>query len=146
MDNFRIEKFSAQHLADVAKIHSMVNDGWSESSLAADMENESTCSYVAVVNDETAAFCSYLVTFDAELIFVCTHPDMRGRGIAQKLLTETINLLPDAIANVVLEVRSKNEPALALYKKLGFEKLGLRKNFYSLPKDDAVVMQYNKKV
>jgi len=41
-------------------------------------------------------------------------------------------------------VRSRNSAALALYNKLGFEKLGVRKNFYSFPKDDAVVMQYNK--
>ena len=141
MDNIVIEKFSVEHLPAVAEIHSMVNDGWSENSLAGDIDNDSTCSFVAIADGRVAAVCSYLVTFDAELIFVCTHPDMRGRGIAAKLLTETMSSLPEGISTTVLEVRSKNEPALALYNKLGFEKLGLRKNFYSNPQDDAVVME-----
>ena len=141
MENFTIEKFTAEHLPEVAEIHSRVNDGWSENSLAGDMDNDSTHSFVAVVDGRVAAFCSYLVTFDAELLFVCTHPDMRGRGIAAKLLTGTMNLLKAQIDTVVLEVRSKNAPALALYHKLGFEQLGLRKNFYSFPQDDAVVME-----
>ncbi|MBR5521288.1 MAG: ribosomal protein S18-alanine N-acetyltransferase [Oscillospiraceae bacterium] len=139
--NITVEKFSANHLEHIAAIHSVVNDGWSAQGLADDIKNDSTHSFVAVADGRAVAFCSYLVTFDAELIFVCTHPDMRGHGIAAKLLTETMNSLPEGITTVVLEVRSKNEPALALYNKLGFEKLGLRKNFYSNPQDDAVVME-----
>ena len=70
----------------------------------------------------------------------------KSRLIAEKLLTESMALLPRGISSVVMEVRSQNIAALALYNKLGFEKLGVRKNFYSVPKDNAVVMQYNKKV
>ena len=136
-----IEKFAPRHLTDVAAIHSLVNDGWSQTGLKDDMENPTTHSFVALAGGRAVAFCSYLVTFDAELLFVCTHPDMRGKGVATKLLTQSMAALPQEITNIVLEVRSKNTPALALYKKLGFTSLGLRKNFYSFPQDDAVVME-----
>jgi len=144
MNSFTIEKFSEEHVDAVSEIHSTVSDGWSKNSLVSDIDNDSTQSFVAVADGHVAAFCSYLVTDDAELLFVCTHPEKRKQGIAQKLLTESMALLPPVISSVVLEVRSRNSAALALYNKLGFEKLGVRKNFYSFPKDDAVVMQYNK--
>ncbi|MBQ5323960.1 MAG: hypothetical protein J6J58_00770, partial [Oscillospiraceae bacterium] len=39
----------------------------------------------------------------------------------------------------VLEVRESNNPAIKLYEKLGFEFLGARKNFYSNPKENALI-------
>ena len=52
--------------------------------------------------------------------------------------------MPREIYRVVLEVRSQNENAIKLYEKLGFDKLGIRKRFYSSPADDAVVMEKNR--
>ena len=144
MTDFTIEKFDLKHVEETSEIHSRVSDGWSKNSLVSDIANDSTQSFVAVADGHVAAFCSYLVTDDAELLFVCTHPDKRKQGIAEKLLTESMALLPPAVSSIVLEVRSRNTAALALYNKLGFEKLGVRKNFYSFPKDDAIVMEYNK--
>ena len=43
--------------------------------------------------------------------------------------------------SIFLEVRQSNVPALSLYKKLGFEELGIRKNFYEHPVEDAIIMK-----
>lgn len=44
------------------------------------------------------------------------------------------------ITSLTLEVRSSNEAALRLYESLGFIREGIRKDFYSKPKEDAVIM------
>ena len=83
------------------------------------------------------------MTDDAEMLFVCTHPAYRHSGLATKLIKETIAAMPDEIHRVVLEVRSKNREAISLYKKLGFVELGVRRDFYTTPNDDAIVMELN---
>ena len=140
MENIVIQPFEHSHLADVAYIHSQVLDGWGENGLAGDIENQNTHSFVALAGEKAVAFCSFLVVDDAELLFVCTHPEYRQRGIANKLLTYAIEKLPQNIDSVILEVRSQNTAAIKLYEKMGFAPLGKRKKFYSFPEDDAVVM------
>ena len=44
------------------------------------------------------------------------------------------------LERIILEVRATNEPALSLYKRKGFKELGIRKNFYDNPKEDALLM------
>jgi len=72
---------------------------------------------------------------------VAVHPDFRRSGIADALITEL-----KAIANslelsfVTLEVRESNEAARALYQKQGFSDVGKRKNYYTLPTEDAILM------
>lgn len=143
-DFIKIEPFSIKYLEEIGEIHYQVADGWSLKGLIGDLANNATKSYVAIIDDKAVGFCSYLVTDDAELEFVCTHPNYRHRGVASKLLSDTIKAMPFEINKIVLEVRSKNDIAIEMYKKLGFEELGKRKNFYSSPNDDAIVMEKNR--
>lgn len=144
LKSLKIEPFTIKHIEDVSEIHFQVLDGWSMKSLISDIANSATKSYVAEYDGRALAFCSYLVTDDAELLFICTHPSFRQQGIAKKLLSETMQMLPENIKNIVLEVRSKNESAISLYKSLGFKELGVRKGMYTIPVDDAIVMEYTK--
>ncbi|MBQ7903452.1 MAG: GNAT family N-acetyltransferase, partial [Oscillospiraceae bacterium] len=72
------------------------------------------------------------------------HQLCRQKGIATHLLDTAIRDLPTHVNSVVLEVRSQNTPAIRMYEKMGFVKLGLRKGFYSTPADDAIVMELSK--
>lgn len=81
------------------------------------------------------------VAGEAELLRICVAGDVRRGGIGRKLLEEGLRLAKeDGAEQMFLEVRSKNDPARGLYKKAGFEETGLRKNYYSDPQDDAVIM------
>ena len=72
---------------------------------------------------------------------VAVHPTMRRRGLADRLISELVDrALRRSLAFVTLEVRAGNEPAIALYRKHGFLPVGRRKNYYSLPKEDAILM------
>ena len=68
----------------------------------------------------------------------------RRRGIARALVEELIRQL-DAY-QLTLEVRASNSPAIALYESLGFVQVGLRKNYYRKPKEDALILRKEWKI
>ncbi len=76
---------------------------------------------------------------------VAVFPDCRRRGVAEALLHELLRRAQEnGLAFVTLEVRASNAPAIALYEKLGFAPVGVRKNYYSAPVEDGVLMtKYN---
>lgn len=64
----------------------------------------------------------------------------RNEGIGSALLKETIHISTKLKAKTItLEVNKNNEPAIKLYKKYGFEQVGLRKKYYN-NKEDAILM------
>ena len=81
---------------------------------------------------------------EGQIVNVATHPDHRRRG-AGRMLMEAIEA--DARARsftlLSLEVRVSNEAAIGLYRAYGFEIAGVRKGFYSAPREDAYVMLKN---
>lgn len=66
--------------------------------------------------------------------------DERNKGIGSSLLKEIIHIAKKLKAKTItLEVNENNEPAIKLYKKYGFEQVGLRKKYYN-NKEDAILM------
>lgn len=74
---------------------------------------------------------------------IAIHPDHRRKGIALRL-TEALKLEGEKLelSFLTLEVRESNLAAIKLYEKAGFETVAKRKNFYSDPKEDAILMTY----
>ena len=83
-----------------------------------------------------------IIADEAELLNIAVQEDYARRGIADLLMTQ---LLEDAKAHnayrMLLEVRESNEVAQHLYKKHRFNELGKRKDYYSNPKEDALIME-----
>ena len=68
-------------------------------------------------------------------------PAYRRRGVAAKLISVFENFARgNKLAFLTLEVRPSNAAAIALYKGFGFEEVGRRKNYYDLPKEDALIL------
>ncbi|WP_044916466.1 ribosomal protein S18-alanine N-acetyltransferase [Oribacterium sp. FC2011] len=81
---------------------------------------------------------------EAEIENICVSPDMRRNGIGETLMQKMIQTALTEKASVIfLEVRAGNTPARALYQKLGFKELYVRKSYYRDPVDDAIIMQLN---
>ncbi len=79
---------------------------------------------------------------EAEIENICVSPDMRRNGIGETLMQKMIQTALTKKASVIfLEVRAGNTPARALYQKLGFKELYVRKGYYRDPTDDAIIMQ-----
>jgi len=86
----------------------------------------------------------WLLADEAHIVTVAVRESHRRRGIAELLLIAAINLAQAKRQELVtLECRVSNEPALALYDKYGFERVGLRPRYYSDNHEDAYVLSLN---
>lgn len=86
------------------------------------------------------------VADEAEVLTIAVDPRQRGRGIAKKLMKDKMfRLYGKRCACLFLEVDAGNEPALRLYKSLGFKQVGERKGYYRSGEGDgtALVMRVN---
>ena len=71
---------------------------------------------------------------------VAVEPDARRHGVASALLDVFCRFGAANLAFLSLEVRASNAPAIGLYEKYGFQRAGLRPNYYQKPAVDAVIM------
>ncbi|MCI5796644.1 MAG: ribosomal protein S18-alanine N-acetyltransferase [Ruminococcus sp.] len=115
---------------------------WSIKSISEELQNANARFILAEINGETAGYVgSYFVSGEVYITNVAVKNKYRRKGVAVGLLSELIDLAKDAESEFVsLEVRCSNAPAISLYGKLGFEKIGVRENFYENPREDALIM------
>ena len=140
----RIEKMTQAHVSQVAQLEALCfADPWSEKSVASELENKLSLWLVALEEDRVAGYVgSQTVLGETDMMNVAVHPDFRRRGIAEGLILALVEELKAQDSHsLTLEVRSSNAPAQALYEKLGFAQVGLRKNYYRNPKEDACILQ-----
>lgn len=118
------------------------SDGWSAESFKSEAEKENGIVLYAAENDEISGLiCGFYAADEAEVTSVAVSPKHRRKGIAGQLMNAYLTTLPEITNSIFLEVRESNSPAICLYEKVGFEKISIRKNFYSFPDENAVVMQ-----
>lgn len=131
------------HLDALAQIERLCfSQPWTREGLQAELTSETACFAVAEQNG-AAVGCAGMQVICGECYIdkVAVHPDCRRQGIAQALVGYLIDYaVSNRAAFITLEVRQSNAPAIALYRKLGFEKVGLRRRFYANPQEDAVLM------
>ena len=117
-------------------------DGWSADSIKSEAEkNNGIVLYIELEESPIALIFGYFAADEADITSVAVAPGYRRRGYAEMLIGEFENQLPDITASIFLEVRESNLPAISLYQKQGFAPISVRKNFYSEPDENAVVMQ-----
>lgn len=135
---------TAAHIAQIGQLEkSCFSDPWSEGSIASELENRLSLWLVALDGDRAVGYVgSQTVLGETDMMNVAVHPDYRRRGIGEELILALIDGLKARDSHsLTLEVRASNAPAQALYEKLGFTQVGLRKNYYRNPKEDACILQ-----
>jgi ribosomal-protein-alanine N-acetyltransferase len=79
---------------------------------------------------------------ESDMMNVAVHPDYRRKGYAEALVLALCDELKErGNTTLALEVRASNEPAKALYEKLGFTLAGRRPNYYRNPREDALILK-----
>ena len=139
-----IVNMTADHVAQVAALEALCfHDPWSEKSVASELSNPLSLWLVALDGDRVAGYVgSQSVMGESDMMNVAVHPDYRRQGVAEKLCLSLVEALKEnGNRCLTLEVRASNEPAKALYEKLGFIQVGLRKNYYRNPREDACILR-----
>lgn len=142
-NNERIELLSSGLLEGVAKIEvSSFSEPWSEKALSYLLSGDNF-GVVLLVGDEPVAYGGVSAVIpDGDITNIATLPSYRRRGYGERVVSEIIREAKKrGVENLYLEVRGSNVAAIELYLKLGFVAVGERKNFYSAPREDAVLMK-----
>lgn len=130
-----------RHLDTLAEIEkACFHAPWS-----ADMLREELGKGIFLVAEQDGAVAGYVgcqtVLDEGYITNVAVSPDCRRQGIGRALIAELTERAKRAgLAFVTLEARASNAPAIMLYEGAGFRRVGVRKNFYTAPAEDAVLM------
>ena len=139
-----IREMTLQDVTAVAEIErECFSLPWSEQSLMDSVVREDTVFLVCEDDDSIVGYIGMYISFDeGDITNVAVSPVHRKKGYGEALVVKAKAVAKaKQLEMILLEVRVSNEPAISLYKKMGFEELGLRKNFYEHPVEDAIIMK-----
>ncbi len=142
-EGIAIVKAESCHTDSIITIEkSCFADPWSDRSIALAVENDTVRTVCLTQNNEVLAFAMYVFAADeGEILNIAVSPEYRGRGCAKKLMAHILDEGKKEGCNTVfLEVRESNSSARGLYKHFGFSEIGIRKNYYRYPVENAVLM------
>ena len=128
---------------EIARMEANIfGDPWSEKDIASYITSDVGACYTALEGGEVVGYIiGQKIPPEAEIYRIAVREDKRRNHIGNLLLTYALDTeLELGIYVVYLEVRSRNQAAREFYRYLGFNEVGYRDNYYSNPKDDAVVM------
>ncbi len=141
--DFTVRKMEKRDIPLVALIEKeCFSSPWSEDGLAAEAENPSAEFFVIETENTLAAYMGmHIVLDECYIANVAVKKDFRKKGCGKSLVENALTVARDKNCSfITLEVRISNLPAIALYEKCGFEKVGERKNFYTCPTENALIM------
>ena len=115
---------------------------WSKQSLEEELNNETSLFLVAKEENEVIGYIGMSIVIDEGYIFnVAVRESYRKKGVATALINELVTYgKKNNFSFITLEVRESNLPAISLYSKFGFIKAGERKDYYSNPKENAILL------
>ena len=142
LDTLLLEPMAACHLEAVVEIEELVfSHPWTRRDFEFALKRENAYCRVVTVNE---AFVGYVVGFfinkEFHLADFSIHPGLQRQGLGRKTLQVLCADLCSLAHVISLEVRMSNFAAIELYKQFGFQTMAIRKDYYSGPREDALVM------
>ena len=140
----RILPMDESHLDDLARLETLCfSQPWSRGALAEELSNPAAHFLTAL--DQNGQVLGYLgltwVLDQGDIANVAVFPQHRGKGVGRALLQAQLDWAKSrGLRTLTLEVRPSNAPALALYRRFGFEEAGRRRNFYRCPTEDGLIL------
>lgn len=140
-------KIRSMSISDLDKIKNELeidfDDFWNYNIFKQELENPNSEYFVALLNEEIVGFAGiWIAVDDIHITNIVTRKDLRNQGIAKKLLEHLLIVSKQKnLSSLTLEVNEKNIPAINLYEKYHFQKIGQRKNYYK-QNENAIIMTY----
>lgn len=144
MSKIIIKNMADNHIRTISELEKICfSQPWSENSLSEELDNRTA--HFLVAENETGTVMGYIGVFvvceSCYISNVAVFPDFRRSGVGKALLDAASETAKEFGAeSVSLEVRPSNTAAIQLYISSGFEEVGLRKNFYRSPVEDALIL------
>lgn len=139
----KIRAMTSEDVAAVSEIEkTCFNDAWSENLIKGELDNGNAVVFVAQYRENVVGYINfYNIVGEGNINRIAVLPQYRKQGIADALMKAMLGWAKEnKLVFVTLEVRQSNTAAISLYRKYGFENVGIRNNFYSAPVEDAVLM------
>ena len=144
MEVFR--KMTEADVDAVAELEKEIfSDAWTSKSIYETFCQQQAFIAVAEENGEIAGYCIvYYVMDEGEIARIAVNPQKQRRGFGRHLLDYSSFLCREkGVARLLLDVRESNETAKRFYENYGFTEDGVRRNFYQMPTENAVLMSKN---
>lgn len=140
MENLNIRKATIEDIVELKKLEAKCFDERIRENFSFVLENKNYLYLVAFFNKNIVAYAGASISYEqGELLSICVDSSYRKQGLATKILKDLFFILKHiGVLKIFLEVNKNNTPAINLYKKLDFQFLSERKNYYG--KDSAIVM------
>ncbi len=138
-----IREMQVEDLTQVMELEeSLFSVPWTKEGFFSFLMRDNTLFLVVEENGKILGYCGVLLVLDeGEITNVAVCRQRQREGIGQFLLSGLFLLLRERGIRVLhLEVRESNQTAIRLYERMGFQKDGLRRNYYTDPSEDAVLM------
>ena len=134
--------------ADIKAVHDIemhtFSVPWPEASFHHEMDQNSAARYLVAVEDDGTVIGyagAWMIFEEAHITNIAVKEDCRGRGVGMRLSKAIIQYAANlGVKYITLEVRRSNAVAQTMYRKLGFEKLSVRKRYYPDNHEDALLM------
>lgn len=136
----RMEEKDLDQVADLEQ--EIFSEPWSRNDFAQELIAEGHCYLVAEESGRVQGYCGYWgIAGEGQIYNVAVRQESRGQGIGRQLMERLLQEgEAEGLQEFTLEVRAGNVSAIRLYHSVGFEDAGIRKNFYSKPVEDAIIM------
>ena len=140
MENLNIRKATIEDIVELKKLEAKCFDERIRENFSFVLENKNYLYLVAFFNKNIVAYAGASISYEqGELLSICVDSSYRKQGLATKILKDLFFILKHiGVLKIFLEVNKNNTPAINLYKKIDFQFLSERKNYYG--KDSAIVM------
>lgn len=139
-----VVRMTQEHVSAVAELEAecFKECAWSQNSLKESLQTDGASFFVAFCDSEIVGYVGMNTVLDEGYITnVAVSGKFRRKGIADRLIARLDECMDElGLSFISLEVRVSNTPAISLYEKNGYKNVGLRKNFYRLPTEDAYIM------
>ncbi len=142
-NSIKIEQISKNDASSVAKIEKeCFSTPFSEDDILDYIDNPIWHFFVAKIDESIVGYISFTKIIDeCQIVNVATSPSARKMGVGKALIERLLSYAKEnGCTKLFLEVRESNLPAISLYKKFGFLPVGISKNHYTQPKENAVLM------
>lgn len=140
----RIEKLKRRDLRKLLRIESAVfPEPWSPQVFNSELALRKGRLYRAAWDgEEMAGYIGFLIVDEeAHMTTIATAPAYQRSGVAITMIVDALRTLrAGGVKHISLEVAANNEPAQSLYRRFGFVPVGVRKNYYPVTGQDALVM------